>query len=351
MPSDPPIGRPSVAVVVPNYNHAAYLPMSLASIAAQTMPPDEVLIIDDASTDGSLDIIAEFIEQHPSWKIVRHTERLGVVRGQNEALQLLKTDWISFLGADDLMHRTFLEKAITAAATLTPVSNLICGCVKLVGTSGGDKLRPILLPAVKFGYISADEFGRLLKVGDNYFVGTAVVYRRAALSDLGGLDPLLGSLADGVLGRQLAIRGGFYFIPQVLGYWRLHGTNYSQAMVTRAHEINPLLERMRLTITSEKVGRFPPGYEQTLDRRVRYGGARLLALDHDLPALVRAERIAEICRSPTWERKLLTAAMSIGHLGTMTALTWLTLRADPMSILQYLRQWQVRRAILAAVQS
>ena len=130
--------------------------------------------------------------------------------------------------------------------------------------------------------------------------------------DAGSLDPLLESLADGILARQLAIRGGFYFIPEVLGYWRLHGTNYSTAMVTHAADIDPLLVRVRSAIAAEPGGNFPARYDETLDRRIRYGGSRILASDPQLPAAERADRIAGILRSAPWERMLL-ATIQIGR--------------------------------------
>lgn len=342
-------GLQSVAIVVPNYNHAAYLPQSLASIAAQTHPPDEVLIIDDASTDNSLSVISKFIARHPNWQLIKHKVRLGVVAGQNEALRHLKTDWISFLGADDLLHPTYIEKAIRRAMdSKTP--NLVCGCAELFGNVGANKLRPAVLPSLKPRYISSDEFRRLLDTGDNYFVGTVCLYRRQVVLESGGFDPSLESLSDGVLGRQLAIRGGFYFIPEVLGYWRLIGTNYSTTTVTRATELEPLLARMRRAITTEQCGNFPARYDEILDRRIRYGGGRLLALNRQLSAADRSERIAALLHSPAWERMILAAFMSMGYLGSIAALTWLTLRARPMSLRKFLCQWRARRAILAATQ-
>ena len=349
MPSNRPGDRQTVAIVVPNYNHAAYLPHSLASIAAQTRAPDQVLIIDDASTDNSLDVIGEFISRHPSWKLIKHGERLGVFAGQNEALNSLQTDWISFLGADDMLHPTYLEKGMRGAAEPgTP--DLICGCIKIIGDVGRSNLRPILLPSLQPRYIPPDEVRRLLEIGDNYFAGVVMLYRRQAVLDSGGFDKTLESLSDGVLMRQLAIRSGFYFVPEILGYWRLIGTNYSTTRVTRPEQIEPLLARMRQAISSERHGTFPARYDEILDQRIRFGGVRLLATNRQLSAAERADRIAALLHLAPWQRAILQTLLSMGYLGSICALAWLTLRTPPMSLTRFLGQWRARRAIIAAEQ-
>src|SRR6185312_5332161 len=73
---------------------------------------------------------------------------------------------------------------------------------------------------------------RILLAGDNYFSGTVSLYRRSALQALGGFDVKLGSFSDAFLARRLALTYGFYFVAEILGYWRIHGQNYSTAMVT-----------------------------------------------------------------------------------------------------------------------
>ncbi len=349
MPANLTGERQSVAIVVPNYNHAAHLPQSLASIAAQTHAPDEVLIIDDASTDDSLAVISEFIARHPSWQLIKHPQRLGVVAGQNEAFRRLKADWISCLGADDFLHPTYIEKTMQRAKQ-QPQSSFICGCVELIGNVGSNRLRPILLPALTPCYISPHEFRRLLETGDNYFVGTVTLFRRQAFLDAGGLDPLLESLADGILARQLAIRGGFFFIPEVLGFWRLHGANFSTATVTRTADIEPLLARVRSVITAEPSEGFPAHYDATLDRRIRFGAGRILTFSPQMSAADRADRIANILRVAKWERAILPTFMATGRLGRIAALIWLTLRTRPLSLKTLLSQWSTRQAIMAATQ-
>lgn len=343
-----PAPRPTVAIVVPNYNHGRYLAESLGSIAAQTLQPDEVLIIDDASTDDSLQVIAGFTGPRPSWRVLARQQRMGVIRGQNEALGLISSDWVGFLGADDMLHPTYLKKAIAGASTLPADANLVCGCVKLIGTTGSDVLRPAILPSLVSRFISPAAFRAALKTGDNYFAGTVVLYRRQALIEAGGFDAELGSVADGLLGRQFAARGGFYFIAEALGSWRLHDTNYSSTSVTDARELDRLIANTRKAVMREPTGVFPARYADTLERRLRFGGGRLLIGDRSLAPDERARRVAEICKLASWERRLLAIALSFGYFGYAAAIVGLTVRMRPLSVANYMRQSWARRAMVTA---
>jgi hypothetical protein len=168
--------------------------------------------------------------------------------------------------------------------------------------------------------------------------------------DAGGFDRSLESLSDGVLLRQLAIRSGFYFVPEILGYWRLIGTNYSTTIVTRPAQLEPLVARMRQAIAAEPPGHFPPRYVDILDRRIRFGGVRLLALDRQLSPMERANRIAALLHLAHWQRAILLSLFSMGSFASICALAWLTLRTPPMSLTHFVGQWRERRAIITAEQ-
>jgi hypothetical protein len=90
--------------------------------------------------------------------------------------------------------------------------------------------------------------------------------------------------------------------------------------VTCPTEIERLLARMRRVIAAEQGGNFRARYGEILDRRVRYGGCRILALNRQISAADRADRIAALLHSAKWERKILASFMSVGYLGSVAAL-------------------------------
>jgi glycosyltransferase involved in cell wall biosynthesis len=338
--SSPP---PSVTLVIANYNHARYLSESLGSIVAQTHAPDRVLIIDDASTDDSLAVISRFVVDNPTWKLIRHDRNAGVVPRQNEAIRIVDTDWIGFLGADDALHPTYLERTLAQAARF-PQAGLVCACAEIIGTSQVRTMRPVMLPERRLAFLEPAYVRKCLLLGDNYFSGTVTLYRRTALAALGGFDEKLGSFADGLRARQLALTFGVFFVPEILGYWRIHGLNYSTATVTDPATLSARLAEIRALIVGSDV--FPQGYAGLFERRIRFGAARIVLLA-ELATSVKAERasaLLEFRKVETWWLKFL---LSFGRAGQVAALIWVTLRTRPMSLARLLGQSSLRRTLIA----
>ena len=77
----------TVAVVLCNYNHARYLPDSLGHICSQTRPADQILVIDDGSTDDSWDIIQGFARDHSNLQAHANGRNLGLEASIAAALQ------------------------------------------------------------------------------------------------------------------------------------------------------------------------------------------------------------------------------------------------------------------------
>ena len=332
---------------MPNYNHAHYLGESLCSIAAQTRAPDRVLIIDDTSSDDSIAVISRFLADHPSWQLIRHETNQGVVRGQNEALAVVDTEWIGFLGADDALHPTYLDRAL-ASAERYPGAGLICACCEIIGPSGpsaGRMLRPMMLPAAASMMLNPDDVRKILLAGDNYFSGTVSLFRRGAILALGGFDESLGSFADSLLARQLALSFGFYFLADVLGYWRVHGRNYSMTSASDPVALSARIAEIREVISRSDL--FPTGFDALFERRTRFGAARTL-LSTETPVAAKAARVAALLNAGGNERRLLRLLLGCGRLGRIAALAWITLRTRPMSIPRLLGQVGTRRRIIAA---
>ncbi|MGM4932801.1 glycosyltransferase family A protein [Tardiphaga sp. 619_E2_N8_5] len=331
-----------MTVAVPNYNHAAYLEQSLSSIVAQSLQPDRVIIVDDASTDDSLRVIAPFLVQNPHWQLLRNEVNRGVVYGQNRVLAVTETEWISYLGADDVLHPRYVETML-GLAEREPEAGLVCACAEQFGIAR--TLRPIVLPRTTEGFVGPDEYRQLLTTADNFFLGTVSTYRCNAVRALGGFDRELGSFSDAMLARQLSVRHGFGFTPRVLGYWRMHGDNYSMTMSMSAVALGEKAARARAMLEAEPAGLFPQGYAELLDRRQRFGGARLVVMARSLTNALRARQIAALLHMGSLEQMWLQAMLSAGRIGTAATLAWLTLRFKPMSPLLLLTQMRARRAI------
>jgi hypothetical protein len=336
--------RPWITLVVQNYNYARYLPEALDSIASQSHAPDRVIIIDDASTDESVAIISAFLDRHPTWELVRHETNKGCVPTQNALITGIETEWIGWLGADDVLHPAYLSQVLPRTRD-DAGAGLICACTEIIDGTDQRKLRPIMLPADRPGYLGPHRARQLLELGDNYFCGTVTLFRLSALQALGGFDSRLESLADSLMARQIALKHGFIFLPEILGYWRIHTGNYSAKASADPDVLNGLIAQVRRRVQQDDL--FPAGYADLLERRVRFGAARQALLSAE-PGAVRAGRVAGILGDRRSERVLRSLLSRLGPVGLFAALSWLTLRTRPMSLARLLRQALRRRAIIAA---
>src|SRR4030095_15000486 len=91
---------PTLSVVVPNYNHAKYLEFSLPAILKQSHRPLEVIVLDDASKDNSVEVIRRFAAQDPIVRLVQNEKNLTVVPNLNKGVELARGDYVFIVSAD-----------------------------------------------------------------------------------------------------------------------------------------------------------------------------------------------------------------------------------------------------------
>lgn len=99
-----------VSIVMPSYNTGQYISDSIRSVQAQTYDNWELIIVDDCSTDNSIDVIQSFHEHRI--KLLHNEKNSGAAISRNYALREAKGKWIAFLDSDDTWHPDKLEKQI-----------------------------------------------------------------------------------------------------------------------------------------------------------------------------------------------------------------------------------------------
>jgi glycosyltransferase involved in cell wall biosynthesis len=317
-------------IVVPNYNHARFLPASLGGILAQTRSADEIIIVDDASTDTSLEVIDRLVAGRPEVRVERLKINGGATAALNHGLALARGDYVAFLGADDRVMPHFLSET-TELLEANLGAGFACGRVNLI--DGDDRKfgeRPIIQPISSKRYVSPEEARRQLRSADNFFLGAATLYRRTALRELGGFDPMLGALCDGILQRRLAVRYGYAYVPELLAYWRIHGDNYSVTSTTNAKSLEHSIAIAKAAFEREPSGLFPDAYAALFERRLRFNAARLLIEGLEPGAQAAQSVAAAICGHGADGRALHTFSRLKGAFRPM-ALIWSALRLRPFA--------------------
>ena len=112
---------PLVSVIIPMYNSAKYIPQTLETLLNQTMKDLEVVVVDDCSTDNSVEVVESFVDRFAHWggvklsvvKLPKNTGTPGLPR--NVGIQLARGKYIAFLDSDDFFIRTALEELTTLA--------------------------------------------------------------------------------------------------------------------------------------------------------------------------------------------------------------------------------------------
>ena len=104
---------PEVTAIIPVYNMERYAERSLASAIAQTYPRLRVLVIDDGSTDRSLEICRRVAAAHPNIEVISGPNA-GVAVARNKGTELAGTEYVAYLDADDLWHPSKIARQVDA---------------------------------------------------------------------------------------------------------------------------------------------------------------------------------------------------------------------------------------------
>jgi len=99
----------TITIVVPTYNSVEFLGTSLKSIFKQTLKPDEILVINDASQDNTINLVESLQKDHPEIRLHNNKQNMGIGYSRGKGVELASSDHIGFISADDALERKFCE--------------------------------------------------------------------------------------------------------------------------------------------------------------------------------------------------------------------------------------------------
>ncbi|GAA1807042.1 hypothetical protein GCM10009682_31260 [Luedemannella flava] len=219
---EPLVTRPTVSVVVPCYNYGHYLRGCVGTILDQHDVDLDVLIIDDASPDGSVAVAHELAAADPRVRVIAHEVNKRHIATYNEGLAAAKGDYVVLLSADDLLAPGALGRA-TALMERNPDVGLVYGYSPLF-----DDVPPTARTSVRSWSVwSGPHWLDLVsRRGRNPVATPEVVMRTHLVQQLGGYDARLPHSADFFMWLQAAAHGS---IGRVNGadqaFYRVHGAN------------------------------------------------------------------------------------------------------------------------------
>ena len=217
----------SVSVVIPTYNHARFVTQAIESALAQTHPAEEIIVVDDGSTDDTTRVLEAY---SGCVRVVRQPNQ-GVARARNAGASLATGDLLAFLDADDVWLATKLERQVQRFEADKDIGLVHCGMEEIDanGVRLGQKLDGME------GWV-ADQlllFGRAVIIGG----GSGVVVSRVAFDDVGGFDTEMSTSADWDLYYRVARRCKVGFVAEVLLRYRLHSSNMHRNIRAMEHDM------------------------------------------------------------------------------------------------------------------
>jgi glycosyltransferase involved in cell wall biosynthesis len=228
----------TVAVIIPTFNHARFLGEAIESVRAQTRPADEIIVVDDGSTDNAEVVVAQF----PDVRLIR-TENRGPSAARNTGLWNCKADYVIFLDADDRLLPTALEAGLVCAAA-HPDCAFFYGGLHRVSEDG------TLLSSHIYKPLNGDAYLEFLR--RNQVSGImSVLFRRDCLLAVNGFDETLRRAEDYDSYLRIARKYRIVTYPDFVAEYRKHSYNASNDHLAQLKATLLVLGRHRQHLASD----------------------------------------------------------------------------------------------------
>lgn len=214
--------HPKVSICIPSYNHARFLPAALESALGQTYKNFEIVLTDDGSTDGSLQIAESYAARYPSViRVFTHPghRNLGIGATVNLNFHQSRGEYWAGLCSDDIWHRDKLEQQVTFM-NAHPKAGFVYGLAQIIDKEGQR------LPQMIGSDISGEAEPLLRLIVENPIPGPTVLARRKCFVEL-GTDHEAFTYSDWELWIRFLSHWDAGFINRPLMAYRIHDYNTS----------------------------------------------------------------------------------------------------------------------------
>lgn len=247
--------QPQVSVIIPAYNAAWCIRHAIDSVLAQSFRDFELIVVNDGSTDGTLDALRDYGD---SVRIVSKPNG-GLSSARNAGIAAARGEYVAFLDADDgwLPEKLMRQVALLDAHPETG----FCSCATSVRTPTGEELPAWECPVIEHGILETIFRTNGAVAGS----GSAVMARRALFAQVGGFDETLRSLEDIDMWMRLGAVCGYACIPERLAYILKHPESMSRNLdVMRASALTVMCKNRSLLPPAQRGSIWRAAYAATL---------------------------------------------------------------------------------------
>ena len=216
----------TLAVVIPNYNDGKFISRCVRSVMNQSVAANEVIVVDDCSTDDSIDTIQALAAEFPTLRVMRLDVNQGVYGAIAKGRATITSEYVMFLSANDFLLQGQMARAKKCLA-LNPGVGLWSSMGWWVDEED-QLLGPIAIsiPAICDQYFSPLQCRELAHRFGSWFAGPSVVYNNKVLEGVGAFNAEFLGWADLICALKVAGKAGAVFSPQPFVALRRHSGSY-----------------------------------------------------------------------------------------------------------------------------
>jgi glycosyltransferase involved in cell wall biosynthesis len=226
--------KPKVSVIVPNYNHARFLPRRIDSILGQTFQDFELILLDDCSTDASRSILFQYAGKSRVRIEFNEVNSGTPFKQWNKGVGLARGEYVWIAESDDYADERLLERLVAILDAEPLVVFVNCRSMRVYADGRVDGYADTDLVLVNPDKWTNDFIADGHEECRNYFVHldpvfntSSVLLRRSVYKQVGGADESLRCCGDWKLFAAMALKGRVAHIKEPLNYYRVHDASVS----------------------------------------------------------------------------------------------------------------------------
>ena len=258
------MSKPTLSVVIPNYNHAHYIGKQLEAIIDQTFSPIEIIVVDDASTDNSVEVINQFVHQDSRIRLVCNEQNKGVNQSSNHGISLASGDYIYSCSADDMVLPGLFEKSMNLLMEY-PNAELCCSHPAFFDDETGmiDKHEDWFRPSAHSCYFSPEVLIPILGPNVLWIAGHTCIVKRETFFKAGQYLSELEWYSDWFIFHVIAFRTGICYVPEALAALRVLPSSYSALGSNNSYQEKAVVKQLISLLKSEQYRDVLPAFRDS----------------------------------------------------------------------------------------